>query len=957
MQKGKLLALLMVLVLTLGVAPFYVFGDVHIVSETYEQQQHPKTSQGALIPLIDAEMLTVYISFEGFSLGHGFYIEPLAVTLPKGSTAMDATSTLLTQKGHAYSLTWGLDRIQNIHPGIPANPPSFITVPVGYGAGDGSIGSFDYTTESGWINTVNHRMLEVGADTFILSPYDVIRWQFSIEGWGADLGLGMDRGFWTDPLYHHADKTELIRALFVPGIHPDARQAALDVIINPLATEEEVAELVELLPTGNQPPDINPPDDDQHIPPAFNDALIDALTFIRTNTPTPQVGIIGGEWAIIAMARMGVVDEAWFNSYSEHVQNLLLSRTNLGTWFDYQRVVLALTALGYDATNFHGTNLTAQFSNFVPASERPVHSRTINADIFALIALNSGPYSGGQLDYVASIVNAHLGTGWGLGSVADIDTTSMAITALAPYYNRLEVRLVVDSALEWLKDQNPTNPESIAQIVVALSSLGHSFGDDASYYVDMLLTHVDHSTGGFIRGGVVNQMATEQAAYAMVAYWRLRSGHNSLFNMSDPMGTLPPLFLTPETLPPSGGGTTPPPPGDNATTNRAFIRVIDPNPSGQPRVFLSGLWLNFHSGETVFDLLQRTGLNITHRGNPPYVESIGGLFEFDEGPLSGWKFSVNGVFPGGSAASVPLNNNDRVEWLFTRDLGNDLIGVAAGTAQLQNQEPDTSVLDEAIAVSAAYVLRAMPGINTVGSEWGIIGLAKSETRIRSSFFVNYNREVQRHVRANDGIYPTCPTEYSRVIFALNTIGRNPRNVARHNLVSRLDNYEWVLSQGLNGAMWALIALDSGEFSSTAREIYIAEILDKQLPDGGWCIEYEYSNIDITGMALKALAPHQYRDDVNDSIEHALEFLSENKDSAGGFNYNLESAVQVAVALSSLGICLDDERFVYNNMSILDNILSFQNENGSFNHSQEDSNSNLMSSKQGLYGLVSIRRSI
>ena len=191
----------------------------------------------------DGGEITVFVSFEGFNLGHGFYIEPTAIRLAQGSTAMDATSAALNQAGHDYTITafGSLDRVYGIHPGGPIETPPYITIETESGAEDGSVGSFDYTEYSGWMFTLNHFMAPVGADSIILVSGDVIRWQFSIEGWGADLGLGPDWGAFAPGLFVHEDKTELIRALFAEGANQDAVQGALGVIINPQSTAGEVS--------------------------------------------------------------------------------------------------------------------------------------------------------------------------------------------------------------------------------------------------------------------------------------------------------------------------------------------------------------------------------------------------------------------------------------------------------------------------------------------------------------------------------------------------------------------------------------------------------------------------------------------------------------------------------------------------------------------------------------------
>ncbi|MCR4842091.1 MAG: DUF4430 domain-containing protein [Eubacterium sp.] len=55
-----------------------------------------------------------------------------------------------------------------------------------------------------------------------------------------------------------------------------------------------------------------------------------------------------------------------------------------------------------------------------------------------------------------------------------------------------------------------------------------------------------------------------------------------------------------------------------------------------------------------------------------YVEGIGGLYEFDCGSLSGWMFRVNGSFPNYGASAIEVSDGDRIEWLYTCNMGDDL---------------------------------------------------------------------------------------------------------------------------------------------------------------------------------------------------------------------------------------------------------------------------------------------
>ncbi|MFR8333041.1 MAG: hypothetical protein ACLU9S_12340 [Oscillospiraceae bacterium] len=58
-----------------------------------------------------------------------------------------------------------------------------------------------------------------------------------------------------------------------------------------------------------------------------------------------------------------------------------------------------------------------------------------------------------------------------------------------------------------------------------------------------------------------------------------------------------------------------------------------------------------------------------------YVKAIEGWGEFSDGSMSGWMYRIthDGTtnFPGQSAALEPVSNDDYVEWLYTRDLGED----------------------------------------------------------------------------------------------------------------------------------------------------------------------------------------------------------------------------------------------------------------------------------------------
>ena len=289
-----------------------------------------------------------------------------------------------------------------------------------------------------------------------------------------------------------------------------------------------------------------------------------------------------------------------------------------------------------------------------------------------------------------------------------------------------------------------------------------------------------------------------------------------------------------------------------------------------------------------------------------------------------------------------------------------------------------AALDSALADTAEYVAKTVksPQVASVGGEWAVLGLARSGYDVPDGWYQQYYATLEEYVRACDGVLHTKKyTEYSRVTLALTAMGRDPRDVAGYNLLTPLGDYEKTIYQGLNGPTFALIALDSGEYpmpensaaqTQATREMYVNEILRRQLNNGGFSLgggtteanKNDAADADVTAMALQALAKYQDREDVLAATERALECLSKMQRSDGGFisdgKPNVESAVQVVVALGELGIPLDDTRFTKNGKTALDALLSYRREGAGFRHAAEDV-TNQMATEQGLYGLAAAIR--
>lgn len=283
--------------------------------------------------------------------------------------------------------------------------------------------------------------------------------------------------------------------------------------------------------------------------------------YITEKITTPTYGSVGGEWAVMGLARYGNIGNNYKSIYKENLRKKLKEcngKLSEIKYTEYARVAIALTAIGENPKDFYGYNLIK------PLAELDhVKVQGANGIIYALIALDCGSYEIPKPDssyegdittrekLIELILNAELSDGgWAYsGKVANADMTAMTIQALCPYYsNNSRVKKAVDRGLNVLSDLQLQDGsyatgrvktcESTAQVLTALSEMHINIRDKrfvkgGNTILDGLLQY--YQTGGFchLPKAKDNQMATEQAMYAMVSYYRSIAGKNRLYQMSD----------------------------------------------------------------------------------------------------------------------------------------------------------------------------------------------------------------------------------------------------------------------------------------------------------------------------------------------------------------------------------------------------------------------------------------
>ena len=226
----------------------------------------------------------------------------------------------------------------------------------------------------------------------------------------------------------------------------------------------------------------------------------------------------------------------------------------------------------------------------------------------------------------------------------------------------------------------------------------------------------------------------------------------------------------------------------------------------------------------------------------------------------------------------------------------------------------------------------------LGGEWLVLGMCRLGYDLPEGWIDGYRQKLERYLTDCGGIlHDRKYTEYSRVILTVTAMGGDARNVAGYDLTAPLEDYGQTIFQGVNGAIYALLALDSGNYGSEAiRERYIAHILEKELPDGGWCMMGDVPEADVTAMALQALAKYRDREDVGAAVERGLKVLE-------AAEYTTSEAVsQTIVALCELGMPADEKVKL---------LLTYQTEAGDFRHVM-DGDADALSTEQAFYALVS-----
>ena len=574
------------------------------------------------------------------------------------------------------------------------------------------------------------------------------------------------------------------------------------------------------------------------------------------------------------------------------------------------------------------------------------------------------------------------------------------------------------------------NANSTAMVIIGLTAVGVDPEKDARFsrnglsVVEGLMSFaLANNTGfGFTDNISYNDAATEQSFRALIALTQFRAAGKA-FNVYDfSAGKTEPAYA-------SGTGETEKPSEEPTQGEDITVTVTISTPDGtwlSKSVTVKKGSTVYHAFTKALE-----GSGITAVGaESGYIRSMtkGGVTygEFTSGPNSGWLYKVNGRLPSLPLTQQAVADKDYVLWYYTSDwktdpdagkMGDeevtaadvikliDAIGtvsknsgnaIAAARTAYNKLPADQKKLvtnyDKLTAAEAAYaeILKALREdetqtgdvtgwrkthsdmLDTVktdeltfGSEWLVIALARSGWDVPDSYYDSVVKAVQS---AKGQLSDKKSTEYARTILALTAIGKDPADVGGYDLLAGLADMDDVTYQGINGAIFALLALDSGKYDVPAaaeggtqvtRDGLVAYILAQQLSDGGWALSGTSADPDVTAMALQALAPYRTGDETVDAaVDKGVQLLSDMQLSDGGYSswgtLNSESCAQVLIALATLGIDpASDSRFVKNGLTVLDALLAYA-VSGGFRHTV-DGEADAIATEQALCALTAYAR--
>lgn len=239
------------------------------------------------------------------------------------------------------------------------------------------------------------------------------------------------------------------------------------------------------------------------------------------------------------------------------------------------------------------------------------------------------------------------------------------------------------------------------------------------------------------------------------------------------------------------------------------------------------------------------------------------------------------------------------------------------------------------------------------------------------YLAELEQKVTEKYAAEGGLDPTKATEWHRTILTVTALGGDATAFGTDSDGTKINLikdgiYDYIngdlANQGINGFIYALLALDCGNYeipegSRYTRESIVAALVSEQHDDGSFGFG-ERSDVDMTAMALHALAPYSDDPKIKEAIDEGIKFLSAEQNGDGSFSgmdsKTSESISQVIIALCANGTDpRTDERFIKHGTSVYDALFDFRQKDGSFSHTLDAEKGDALATDQAMMALMAL----
>ena len=304
-----------------------------------------------------------------------------------------------------------------------------------------------------------------------------------------------------------------------------------------------------------------------------------------------------------------------------------------------------------------------------------------------------------------------------------------------------------------------------------------------------------------------------------------------------------------------------------------------------------------------------------------------------------------------------------------------LVITVTGTACTQSGKTSEQSLDQMIAQTADALqdtLGQEEGIETGSptADWTAMVCALAGKK-EETYLTELEQTIDSQYAQKGYLSDVKATEYHRTALTVLALGGDPTNVTGSGeSINLVADGTWNFPggspelQGANGLIYVLLLLDSKNYETPQADLrkqYIEELLTYQKESGAFCIDNSLGgDVDITAMALQALAPYQEDASVKEAVDSAENWLCAQITETAGFDnsgtVSAESSAQVVLALCALGIDpAEDTQFVKNGQNVLDGLNQYRRKDGMYMHESTDEKANIMATYQSLLALEAVQK--